>query len=487
MLRFGPEAGPIAVVALPLFEEANRTRAFAVTLCRLLAKRGVASVLPDLPGQGESLVPLETLSILDMQSAYDGLIAVPDREGRRSYGVGLRSGTLLDALGLLFGRWHFAPQDGSDLLRELTRVKQAETGRVQPLGEGWYFDGMLPEDAPDPPVTIAGNRLSTSLLTELTVKTPFDEPGIPRRVVRLDTDPKPADRHVPRHPALAAGRAGQRPCPRRTARRRHRRLDRRMRRVIPFACAGETLLGTLDTADSGPRGKTGLLIVSGGNEIRIGAHRGMTLLALKLAARGIPVFRFDRRGVGDSTGINGGFLSSGPDIGCAAATFSAETGIERLVAFGNCDAATALALFGGAAGIDRLLLANPWVIEDTDDLPPAAAIRARYAEKLRDPREWLRLARGGVDLRKLAGGLAKVAHTKPEQAGGLADRLRNALDARAIPAMILLAARDNTAIAFRDIWQGGEMLTCDTDSHSFAREADAAWLEARIVEVIEGS
>ena len=266
-----------------------------------------------------------------------------------------------------------------------------------------------------------------------------------------------------------------------------------MRRVMTFACAGDTLFGTLDTPEDGASGKTGLLIVSGGNEIRIGAHRGMALLAQKLAARGIPVFRFDRRGIGDSTGINGGFLSSGPDIGCAAATFSAETAIERLVGFGNCDAATALALFGGAAGIDRLILANPWVIEDADELPPAAAIRARYAEKVKDPREWLRLARGGVDLRKLAGGLAKVASTAPEVEGGLEARLGGALSASAIDTTVLLAARDNTAVAFREAFAGvafsgvrsrAPVMTCDTDSHSFARASDAVWLEEQIVAAI---
>ena len=252
-----------------------------------------------------------------------------------------------------------------------------------------------------------------------------------------------------------------------------------MRRVIRFACAGDTLFGTLDEAP----GKTGLLIVSGGNEIRIGAHRGMALLAERLAARGIPVLRFDRRGIGDSTGTNGGFLTSGPDIGCAAATFSAEAGIERLVGFGNCDAATALALFGATAGIDRLILANPWVIEETDALPPAAAIRARYAEKLKDPREWLRLARGGVNLSKLAGGLAKVAHSKPEAAESLAARLRAALAASRIDTTIRLAARDTTAIAFRDGWDGPVAL-CDTDSHSFAHSSDAAWLEAQIFSAV---
>ena len=257
-----------------------------------------------------------------------------------------------------------------------------------------------------------------------------------------------------------------------------------MRTVISFPCAGDTVFGTLDAPDRGASGKTGLLIVSGGNEIRIGAHRGMALLGQRLAARGIPVFRFDRRGIGDSTGINGGFLSSGPDIGCAAATFSAETGIERLVAFGNCDAATALALFGQTAGIDRLILANPWVVEPTDDLPPAAAIRSRYVEKLKDPRELWRLASGGVNIAKLAKGLTRVA-AAPSEPSALALRLATALRGWQDRAAILLATGDATAIAYRDAMARAGVsvptLTRDTASHSFAREGDAAWLEEQIV------
>ena len=253
-----------------------------------------------------------------------------------------------------------------------------------------------------------------------------------------------------------------------------------MRRVMTFACAGDTLLGTLDEAP----GKTGLLIVSGGNEIRIGAHRGIALLAQRLAARGIPVFRFDRRGIGDSTGENGGYLSSGPDIGCAAATFSAEVGIERLVAFGNCDAATALALFGHAAGIDSLILANPWVIQPQDDLPPPAAIRARYATKLKDPREWLRLARGGVDLAKLAKGLSRVAQAS-SQTSELADRLADALRGWENRVTILLAEGDATAIAYRDAMTRLAVeyptATLASSSHSFASQSDAKWLEEQIV------
>jgi exosortase A-associated hydrolase 1 len=260
-----------------------------------------------------------------------------------------------------------------------------------------------------------------------------------------------------------------------------------MRRLITVPCAGDRLAATLDEG----KATTGLLIVSGGNEIRIGAHRGMASLAARLAASGIPVLRYDRRGIGDSTGENHGFLESAPDIAAAAATFVAETGIRRLVAFGNCDAATALALFHGVAGIDALILANPWVIEDKDDLPPAAAIRARYAEKLRNPKELLRLLRGGVNIVNIFGGLRKISSTKSSASGSLATRLMTALTTSTIPVTILLARRDNTAIAFRNAWEATPptnvtLREYDTDSHSFATRADKQWLFERIEAALAG-
>ncbi|MDP9086261.1 MAG: hypothetical protein M3N02_05795 [Pseudomonadota bacterium] len=193
MLRFGPDTGPIVIAALPLFEEANRTRAFMLSILRALAELGIGSILPDLPGTGESVTPLESTTIQQMQGAYGNIVSMTDRERRRAYSIGIRSGALLDALGLLFGRWHFAPQNGSDLLRELTRIKQAELGIAKPLNDRWYVERATPKDALDRSVEIAGNLVSITLLTELTVKTPFNEPGIPRRVARLQTDPKPAD------------------------------------------------------------------------------------------------------------------------------------------------------------------------------------------------------------------------------------------------------------------------------------------------------
>ncbi len=243
-----------------------------------------------------------------------------------------------------------------------------------------------------------------------------------------------------------------------------------MRRALNFACEGATLAGTLDVAP----GTAGLMIVSGGNEIRAGAHRGMAELAAVVAANGHCVFRFDRRGVGDSDGENRGFRFSEADILAALEAFrGACPQMTRVVAFGNCDAATALALH--ASPVDARVLANPWVIPSSGQMPPPAAIKDRYVRRLRDPEAWKALLAGKIDMAKLAKGLGRLAAAKPALPDSLADKTVRALEASAIPTTILLATRDATAIAFADVWRNDPAIAVeriDSASHSFA-EPDA--------------
>lgn len=267
-----------------------------------------------------------------------------------------------------------------------------------------------------------------------------------------------------------------------------------MRHQLNFECEGAVLAATHDDAP----GTTGLLIVSGGNEIRSGAHRGMATLAQRIAAAGHPVFRFDRRGIGDSEGGNGGYTGSGPDIAAAIATFrQAAPQVTRLVAFGNCDAASALLLHQPLA-LDALILANPWTYEDSGEeadepaLPPASAIRARYLSRLKDPKSLLRLLKGEIDVRKLFRGLSALKRAPQAPApDGLADRLDSTLAELLCPVTILLATGDRTAQAFIESC-GPSLAHIEKDpgtvrverlasaSHSFAGD-DAEWLAARIL------
>ena len=256
-----------------------------------------------------------------------------------------------------------------------------------------------------------------------------------------------------------------------------------MRTPLQFQCAGDTLFATLDAAP----GETGLLIVSGGNEIRAGAWAGQALLAAQVSAAGHPVFRYDRRGVGDSSGLNSGFRESRADIAAALVAFrSAAPGLRRVVAFGTCDAASALMLFAPVLAIDALILANPWTIEGADDVAQVqapAALRRRYAAKLANPAEWKRLLWGAVDLRKLVGGLRQAAAPAPRSA--LAEQMRNGLARFGGPVTILLATRDRTAELFTAAWGDDPRISpLASASHSFADEAAREWLVKRVLQAL---
>ena len=254
-----------------------------------------------------------------------------------------------------------------------------------------------------------------------------------------------------------------------------------MRQVVEFACEGDALFATLDAA----AGEIGLLIVSGGNEIRAGAWGGQAQLAARVAASGHPVLRYDRCGVGDSAGTNRGFRESRDGIAAALAAFrAAAPGVRRVVAFGNCDAASALMLFGGDLAIDALVLANPWTVEGEDSTVQApAALRQRYAAKLTDPAEWKRLLGGAIDLRKLAKGLRQAVAPAPRSA--LAEQMRDGLARFAGPVAILLAERDRTAQLFAAAWGEDQRVTrLASASHSFADAAARQWLAERILEAL---
>lgn len=252
---------------------------------------------------------------------------------------------------------------------------------------------------------------------------------------------------------------------------------------LTFPCRADMLAGTLDTAPA----TTGLLIVSGGNELRSGAFGGQAALAERIARAGFPVFRYDRRGIGDSTGENRGFERSQADIRAAVETFRAMApSVARVVAFGNCDAASALMLAGGA-GCDALVLSNPWTIEGgNDDTPPPAMVRARYAQKLKDPKEVKRLLTGGVNILKLFKGLKQASKTERPAPAGLAERMASGIEGFAGPVKFVLALSDRTAQVFDSVWpqDDSRVVRCEGASHAWVEPAARAWMEQQILEIL---
>jgi exosortase A-associated hydrolase 1 len=260
-----------------------------------------------------------------------------------------------------------------------------------------------------------------------------------------------------------------------------------MRHLLSFTCEGALLGATLDPAE----GRTGLIIVTGGTQTRIGSHRMFERLAGQVAAAGHPCFRFDRRGVGDSEGEDPGYRGSMADLAAAVSAFRSECPhLDRVVGFGLCDGATALALFGAEAGVDSVLLANPWFVESEAGAPPAAAIKRHYRDQLMSLEGWKRLLGGSISYKKLLKGLMKVAAPPP---ANLAGEVAASLRGHGLPAHLLLARRDATAVAAEELWQSplfrevrGNSPSPDfveSDSHTFARPGDA---EALLSFVLKG-
>lgn len=255
-----------------------------------------------------------------------------------------------------------------------------------------------------------------------------------------------------------------------------------MRRLLTFTCGEEMLSGSLDEAE----GATGVLMVTGGSQTRIGSHRMYESLAKVLAYKGYTCLRFDRRGVGDSSGEDPGYRASGDDLAAAAATLRAEAPrVERIVGVGLCDGATALALHGAFAGVSDVILINPWLVETSSGEPPPAAIRSHYRQRLMSLAGWKKLLTGNVNVRKLAGGLRRAGSATDSS---LAAEAARGLQRFGNPATLILATGDGTAAAAaaeveRPAFAGLIDVTVEvaTDSHTFARPGDHEALESAVL------
>ena len=171
-------------------------------------------------------------------------------------------------------------------------------------------------------------------------------------------------------------------------------------REVPlvFPCRGETLVGMVHLPEQ-PRAR-GVVIVVGGPQYRVGSHRQFVLLARYLAAAGTPVFRFDYRGMGDSSGEFVGFEECGPDIRAAVDRFLAEVpGLEEVVLWGLCDAASAICFHAHTdPRVSGAVLLNPWA--RTEAGLARARLRTYYVRRLASPEFWRRLVSGRVGVRR---------------------------------------------------------------------------------------
>ena len=167
-------------------------------------------------------------------------------------------------------------------------------------------------------------------------------------------------------------------------------------RICPVTCADLRLPGILSLPSSGTP-SLGVVVLVGGPQYRVGAHRFFVSLARQLAGQGAAVLRFDHRGMGDAPGEAAGFEHLDPEIdGAIAALMQACPSVERVLLWGLCDGASA-ALLHARQGDERvagMLLANPWV-RNAQSLAQART-RHYYPGRLASADFWRRLLSGQV-------------------------------------------------------------------------------------------
>jgi exosortase A-associated hydrolase 1 len=259
--------------------------------------------------------------------------------------------------------------------------------------------------------------------------------------------------------------------------------------ALSFACGADTLLGLLARPEASA--SCGVLLIVGGPQYRVGSHRQFLLLSRRLAAAGIPVLRFDYRGMGDSSGDMRDFESVSDDIAAALDAFArALPKLQHFVLWGLCDAASAALLYCRERRDPRvagLCLLNPWVRSEAT--LARTQVKHYYGQRLLQREFWLKLLRGQVPVvgalqsfwRSLRLSTAKV----PDEASQpFQSRMAEGLQRFAGPVLIVLSGRDYTAREFVECaasnpaWAGllaqprlQQVEIADAD-HTFSR---AAW------------
>lgn len=184
IVREGPLDGafpttPSVLFVLPLFEEANRLRRTIRLAMRALAERNIPSLLPDLPGQNESLAATQNVSL---SLWADALHRIAVEEKRPIVTAAIRGGALIDQQVHAACRWRLAPVTGTALLRQMMTARIAsdrETGTIVSRDALLLAGKTMPLD-------LAGNRISPEMIRELQEAKPVERPNM--RTVELGTD-----------------------------------------------------------------------------------------------------------------------------------------------------------------------------------------------------------------------------------------------------------------------------------------------------------
>ena len=174
-----------------------------------------------------------------------------------------------------------------------------------------------------------------------------------------------------------------------------------------FVCGTDYLIGVLHKgADDATVGV--VIVVAGGPQYRVGAHRQFVTMARRLASAGSPVLRFDLRGMGDSTGEHLGYQHAEVDIRSAVDSLMMnQPQLRQVVLLGECESASGILFYAWKdPRISGTVLINPWV--RTDEGRAQVIVRHYYMQRLFSAEFWNHVLRGHFKARESLGSLWAV-------------------------------------------------------------------------------
>jgi uncharacterized protein len=291
--------------------------------------------------------------------------------------------------------------------------------------------------------------------------------------------------------------------------------------AVVFSCEGEHLVGVVCTSSQVQNDSdVGVVIIVGGPQYRAGSHRQFVQLARSLAAQGVPVLRFDTRGMGDSTGEQHNLEMIEADVGAAIdALQAAVPRVKRVALWGLCGGASAALLYWRLTQDPRLqgmVLVNPWV--RSEQTLARTRVKHYYLRRLQERSFWVKLFSGqvaGKAVGELMGNLRVAAQSSKPPVNATAataaaptrmsvqelarDKVERTLELRmaqawqhfAGPKLLVLSGNDYTAKEFLEtantdpLWRNNlahasvQRLDMSDADHTFSNPAAQAAVEAR--------
>jgi exosortase A-associated hydrolase 1 len=202
---------------------------------------------------------------------------------------------------------------------------------------------------------------------------------------------------------------------------------------------------------------TGVVVIVGGPQYRVGSHRQFLLLARRLSEAGFPCLRFDYRGMGDSTGPFAGFMHIGRDIRAAVdALLEQAPAVRRVVLWGLCDAASAALMYAAQdPRVTGLILANPWARSPQSEV--RARVRHYYLRRLFSADLWKKVVRGGWKFGETVADLRAMRSVASEPgAPPYVEAMLTGAEAFRGRILLIISGEDLTAAEFLDRVRGSK-------------------------------